>query len=58
MFQRAKLLQLKISNPRLDELNKLFSESARTTLVDNLKLKKDDILLLTYGPKSDAVSNV
>ncbi|XP_058790960.1 aspartate--tRNA ligase, mitochondrial isoform X2 [Phymastichus coffea] len=54
MFQRAKFIQLKVNNLNMNELQGLFSEDSRRSIVENLSLAKDDILLLTYGPKLDA----
>lgn len=55
VFQEAKLIQLKIDDPELPQISKLFTQSARKCISDTLNLKKDDVLFLTYGPKSDTV---
>ncbi|XP_014205431.1 aspartate--tRNA ligase, mitochondrial isoform X1 [Copidosoma floridanum] len=53
-YPKASLIQLTVSDTRLCELRTLFSECTRIGIVKSLNLKQDDILLLSYGPKSDA----
>lgn len=55
IFKKAKLIQLKVENLELPEIRQLFKQSARECIANTLVLKKDDVLFLTYGPKSDAV---
>lgn len=55
VFQKAKLLQFKIDDLELPQLNKFCTELGRKGIADNLDLKEDDVLFITYGPKSDAV---
>ncbi|KAL7287267.1 hypothetical protein TKK_0018396 [Trichogramma kaykai] len=54
MSDDVKLIQMKVSGKDLAELQKLFTESTRTSLSNSLNVKENDVLFIIYGPKSDA----
>ncbi|XP_011502386.1 PREDICTED: aspartate--tRNA ligase, mitochondrial [Ceratosolen solmsi marchali] len=54
IFKNATLIQLGISDLKLEILKDLFSKSSREKITNFFNLKKNDVLLLTYGLKAEA----